>query len=385
VEVVIADARERVDEVNDNDLIVDNTERATSLLREAWVALERAAPAGEDRRVDAVRADVAVGLDRIYRTHIGATGGVYPFEALIPESVPDELVLGPDGAAYTIDTVTDVVIRVDTEFKRGRVVVSPGEGRAETMAEPWMLAVGGRDVLILDRAGGLWGWRPDGEGDGTFRQIRVVDAAWGEDVVDVETYARNATTYNLYVVDPSARQVLLHEPAADGSGFPGDAQGRLSSDADLDDVVQMAIDGDIYLLKPDGLTRYEAGRPDGGFELEDPPDGADLREGHEWGAIAMTGGPKAGRIYLWDARHNRVVEYLKSTGEYVQQFLGPNADRSFVGVTGMYVVAAEDGDPLLYWMREQSMWVTTLAAPAGAPPPPGASPSAGASSPSASP
>jgi hypothetical protein len=300
----------------------------------------------------------------------------------VPESSPTELVIGPDGAAYAIDTGAGVVMRVDVGTADGRVVVTPGEGRAETMAEPRMLAVGGADVLILDEADGLWRWRP-GEGDGTLRQVRVVDGAWGDDAIDIGTYVRNAGAglYNLYVVDPSARQVLFYEPAADGTGFPTDGQGRLSTDTDLSDVVQMAIDGDIYLLTADGLARYESGRRDGSFELETVPDDADLREGHEWAMMAMTGGQKAGRIYLWDQKHRRIVEFLKSTGEYVQQFVRPNPDRDYVDLTGMTVTAPEGETPLLYWIKDAVMLATPMApqAAGGSPSPSAASPETGAS------
>ena len=131
---------------------------------------------------------------------------------------------GPDGAAYLLDKATKSIIRVDLATRSAKVVVKAGDGAGKGIGEPWQMTLGGPDILILDRDGVLWRWRPsDAKGRGTLAKLRLGgESALGDDIRDTATYARNAESglYFYYVVDPSSKQVLRYPPAADGSGYP---------------------------------------------------------------------------------------------------------------------------------------------------------------------
>ena len=103
-------------------------------------------------------------------------------------------------------------------------MVKAGDGAGKGIGEPWQMAIGGPDILILDRDGVLWRWRPsDAKGRGTLAKLRLGgDTALGDDIRDTATYARNADSgeYFYYLIDPSSKQILRYPPAADGSGYP---------------------------------------------------------------------------------------------------------------------------------------------------------------------
>jgi hypothetical protein len=385
-ETALAAAEQRVDQVfGDADLVENDGERAMRLLREAWAELDKATAAGvSEGRTDPLRARVAEGLDVLYDVKHNPARTVYLFDQRIsPDADLVDLVQGPDGGAYAIDRDTSSVLQVNLDTRGVARIVTSGEG--EGIGEPWQLAVGGPDLLIIDRGGGLWRWRPSddpGTGSGTLGRVGVGgETAWGNDLIDTGTYLvdSDAGLYNFYVLDPSSRQVLRYLPAADGRGFPNPPTGYLASETDVSSWRQIYIDGDLYGLKKDGLVRYENGRADD-FELEPPPDLADVRPKVDYRLFAGTGPRKEGRLYIWDAENERILVYDKEDGSYLEQFVPEAPTAPFRDLRGMFVVErAADQAPLLYWMNGDRLLVSALEeAPApGASPSPTASPSEG--------
>src|SRR3990172_6006598 len=121
-----------------------------------------------------LRTRVAGGLDRIYAVRQAATSVVLDLTTeLSPDADIVDMVRGPDGAAYVVDRATASIFRVDLSSGDGSVVVTKGDGAGDGIGEPWLLALGGPDVFILDRDAALWRWRPsDAEGRGTLARPR---------------------------------------------------------------------------------------------------------------------------------------------------------------------------------------------------------------------
>ncbi|HXG39834.1 MAG TPA: hypothetical protein VNJ28_02735, partial [Candidatus Limnocylindrales bacterium] len=218
------------------DLVRDDPVKAEELLVEAYEALGEAAEAGiPARTIGPLRERVVGGLDALYRVVPVAARPVFTFEAAEPPPDLDAIVVGPDGAPYVLDRGSRTVYRVDLAEGTASAILRAGQTAAGAeAAEPRFLTVAGPDVLILDERNTLWRWRPaDRTGRGTLRRIRVTGAAeWGDDVRGIGTYCRNAPDcdlYNLYVIDPSERQILAYSPAADGSGYPARPTGRLAT------------------------------------------------------------------------------------------------------------------------------------------------------------
>jgi hypothetical protein len=225
---------------------------------------------------------------------------------------------------------------------------------------------------------GLWRWRPSDEsGRGTLARVPIGgNTPWGSDVTDAATYLRDASSglYNFYVVDPSARQILRYLPAADGSRFPGAPTGYLRVATDVSGYRQLYIDGDVYALTQTSVIHHVDGRAES-FDLERLPDDGDLRPGHDFQLFYGTGERGEGRLYIWDAKHSRIVVYDKSDGSFEGQFLTRDPAPPFAELRGMYVTEPRNQRPIVVWLLKDRLLSSRLQdAPARPAASPGASP-----------
>ena len=360
---------------------------AVDLLREAWAELETAEDTGVPAsRVRSLRGRVASGLDPLYGV---AVTEATPVAALPDGAAPQDLAHGPDGAAYVLDGEARSVTRVHPTSGQAVVIVTAGDGPGEGIGAPDILAVGGPDVLIIDDRGALWRWRPsDDRGGGTLAPVRLGgEVAWGDDVADVATYLVDSERglYNLYVADPSSRQILRYQPVADGSGFSA-PNGYLAIESDdVAEFRQLYIDGDLYALTEQGLVKYVGGNVRD-MELDELPDDGDIRPGHQYGLMAATGPRNQGDVYVWDALHRRIAVFGKGDGTYLRQYVVEDAG-GLADVRGMYLVEdAEGAPPTMFWVTADGVWRSVLDVVEPVPeetpvvtgsPVPGASPGAG--------
>ena len=349
-------------------------------LQEAWRDAKGAQTAGADAaKVDTLLGRIAGGLDVLNGTHAVATSQVY---AMTDASQALWLSRGPDGAAYLISTDRSV-LRVDPASGATAAVARAGEGSGVGLAAPYLLGLGGPDLLIIDAQGSLWRWRPsDALGNGTLGSIRVGGTTnWGRDVPDVGTFVINADRglYRLYVAHPPSGQILRYEPVADGSSFIAPTPYFLGESEPVEAFRQLYIDGDIYALTGENVLRYFNGRRVTSYALADPPDNADVRPGHDYQRFAGTGvRNEAGRLYVWDAMYSRVVVFDKSDGTYIEQFVAAEGTTPFADVRGMYVIEGDTGEPpTLIFANSAGLYRAVLDAPAEPDATPG--PSSGAS------
>ncbi|MFI5043031.1 MAG: hypothetical protein ACHQNA_14500, partial [Acidimicrobiales bacterium] len=172
-----------------------------------------------------------------------------------------------------------------------------------------------------------------------------------------------------------------YSPSADGSGYTTSTD-YLAAPTDLSGVRAMRIvDGTIFTLASDGVTRYFSGQASS-FALKVPPDQVDVRPGHDYRLVDSSGEPPSDRLWLWDASHDRIVAFSRSDGSYVGQYIVQAGDVGYVDLTGMAVVqAGANQPPVLIWVTGGSLMASPLQAVSG----PGVSPSPSAVAPSASP
>ena len=359
-------------------LVTADPAQALTTLRAAWRQLDLAQQAGVTAgTVQFYRSQVSAGLDQLYNTVQTSATTLVAMKKLDPAADLSGLVLGPDGAAYSIDRAAHTVVRFDLVRKTVSVVVREGDGGATGVGDPWLLSTGGPDVVIVDHNGGVWRWRPaDKVGHGTLGLIVMNHSVtWGNDITDVETYIHNADAglYNLYVVDPSSKQILRYAPAADGSGFPSDPTGYLATAQDVSGFEQLFIDGDIYALGTSTVTRFVNGRPDAGFTLDTPPDDQDLRPGHDYRLMTASSTRGQGTVYVYDATHSRIVAFDKATGAYSGEYVAAEGTPKFQDVRGMFLLDPGGGKtPSIVWVTKDRLMVTLLqpaATGAAAPPP----------------
>ena len=371
------------------DLITDDKEQALELLAAAYEQLDKAEDARiSARAVDPVREDVVALLDRAYGVVQVASTPLFTFKPAEGAAPFDlrTLVRGYDSAPYVIDKATNAVYRVDLKRKRATNIARNGRsvGRLK-MAAPNFLAVGGRDLLILDTKNVLWRWRASNDaGKGTTNKITVNGATgWGDDILAIGTYLRDPSRglYNLYVVDPSEQQIRHYPPANDGGGFPAKSSAWLATARVVDKMSSLYIDGDIFITENGVLDRYTSGKSDA-WEPGAPGDEL-LRPTRNEVLVTGAGGRNEGRVYTYDRTNARLIAYDKRNGNVLAQYRLAEGD-GWKDLRSMYVIAGvEEAPDTLVWLSASAVNQAVLeAVPTGD----GASPApSGSAAPSASP
>ena len=155
-------------------------------------------------------------------------------------------------------------------------------------------------------------------------------------------------------MDPSTSQVLSYRPQGAGNAFSAPTDWLATTTEKVDSFRQLYIDGDIYALTADNVVKHHGGKVQQ-FALQTPPDNGDLRPGHDYRLIAGSGDAGAGRLYVYDAKWNRVVVFDKANGSYVGQWQSVSSATPMKDVSGVALVvpqapsgaAAATADPLL--------------------------------------
>ncbi len=379
------------------DLVEDDPEQALELLTAAYTELDKAEDARVSARViDPIRAQVVAGLDRLYGVVEVEASTLFTFEPAEDKPAYDlkSLVRGPDGAPYVIDGATATVYRIDTKRKRATAVLKEGRKVGKTTAAaPRFLAVGGRDLLVLDAGNNLWRWRASNDaGKGQLNKVNVNGSTqWGDDITAMGTYLRdpNRGLANLYVVDPSEQQIRVYFAGLDGSGFPAKATGWLSTAREVGQMSALYIDGDMFVVEGGVLERFSSGDSDG-WEPKELPDTM-LREQPTATLVAGQGERRKGTVFTYDPEYARMIEYDKATGDYLRQYRLAVGDDGWEDMRGMYVLPGVEGaPPTAYWVSATAFHSALLepvsdAAPSASPGPGSSGSEAPSTAPTATP
>jgi hypothetical protein len=375
------------------NLVEGDPQKAYELLSVAWdqIAIAKAAnvPA---KTLDPLRAKTVTGLDALFHVvPVAAATILSTATAKAPLDI-GAMIVGPQGVPFILDRATNSVYRIDLQTKKAVVVYRDKLHKAGAIeGVPKLITTAARDLVVVDAKNIVWRWQPrDTSGNGTTTRITVVDApGWGDDIVAVGTFLKLVSQglYNLYVVDPSAQNILLYSPDRDGSGFHSKAQDRLAVARDVSKVTSLTIDGDIFIADGGAIVRFVGGKTDS-WAVEAPGTARFaaqgdilLRPAPFYTLIASASDKRTGLLYAWDRVNDRVVAFDKAKGTFVEQYRLVGANPAFSDVRGMYVVlGTEAGAPsTLVWATKDSVYSAVLEA---APEPttgPGASGSPGPS------
>ena len=370
------------------DLLSSDPKKAADYLKHAYAQIKVAEDNGyAPTLLSDATAKVTAGLNRFYnittiQPQVVATIGTDDLTAAV---------LGPstDGGAYVLDRTVGTVYRINLDTGARLPVVEVGHAPitgGSIIGNPRLLATGGVDVLVLDDFNSLWRWRPaDKTGHGSLVKVNIPDnASWGNGPLAIGTFVVNPQLqqYNLYIVVPSANQILKYPPALDGSSYPKEARANyLSVGQDLHKVDDMYVDGKIYLVDSGKITQYELGQAGRGWSVDAPPD-VELRPNAPVYTRLTADNPAIdqGTFYAYDGPNRRVVAFKKSDGSIVGQYIVPTTTNWFSALTGMFVVpGVGTASPTLYWTEGSNLmraYLGTGAAPKASSPPsdnPGAS------------
>ncbi len=223
-----------------------------------------------------------------------------------------------DGLQELDEQVPEVLLR--TGDLRDNLTV----GRLRGMT--WMPPGPGREwgsLLVLDESGALLEYEPSAG-------IRVLPAAARAQLQDPRAIA--GYEGRLLVLDAKLNQILVFEPGS--GGYDTAPVPYTGTDLMLSGVVDMAVDGDVYLLYADGLVVKLRGGERTAFELT----GLSTRVKNPTSVfVTPDTEDRPGSVYITDSGNSRVVQFTKD-GQFVRQFLPERGSESlFYGLTSVYV------------------------------------------------
>ncbi|MFZ9767033.1 MAG: hypothetical protein ACO3C4_00895 [Candidatus Limnocylindrus sp.] len=351
------------------NLLVNDPSRVKTLLLSAVANLNLAeSGGGSTSQIASLRTQATETLNKIFLVSETTPIDLFNFDAAGATFEITAIVQGPDGLPYVIDNITGAVYRIDPERGRATVVYQPGFDLYGTRTgRALLLSASGPDLVVFDASSNLWRWRPsDGAGKGTLVKLRVRDGElWGSDVKAIVGFAADPGTglYRLYVVDPSARQILRYQPAPDGTGYPATPTAYLISPMSLGAMTSIAIDGDVYMTIDGVLRRYSGGAADDWTPAEI---GDELLRPLLTPTLVMSAGAsRTGIVYAWDSSAHRVIAYSKATsGAMLAQFIINDPSGPLGEIVGGYILPAADGGaPTFVWAEAERVRSAVLGLP----------------------
>jgi type II secretory pathway pseudopilin PulG len=366
-----AKAQSDIDTVEGNgrDLVSTDRDLAYKYLKDAYAELGVARDNGyEPAQLSDSFARVVADLNRYFHVTTINPQTVFSFQTDDLQS----LVLGPDNAAYVLDSTTSAIYRVGLDTGASVKVVWVNEASQDgrgIVGAPKLMTAGGGDVLILDAFNSLWRWHPapgdkTGRGSGPLKVYIPDNVTWGVGPKAMGTYMvnTNLNQYNFYIVVPSQNQILRYTPNPDGDGYSTDGRtAYLKPPQDVGHVSDMYIDGNIYLVDQAKITRYNLSQAVTGWKPNLPGDEL-LRPAPKYKLItADTLDQQTGIFYAYDNLNQRVVAFKKTDGTIVGQYMAPPTTPWFTNMTGMFVVpSTTGGPPTLYWTEGGSLMSAVL-------------------------
>ncbi|MEZ4768786.1 MAG: hypothetical protein R2844_10235 [Caldilineales bacterium] len=163
---------------------------------------------------------------------------------------------------------------------------------------------------------------------------------------------------NFYLVDAGQGRILRYRPTADGYSNP--PENYLEGDAtlDLSGAIDMAIDGNIWLLYQDGTVQTFLEGRQVPFVLQPPPDSPISQP------QAIYAGSDAGTsesLFITDAGGARILEYDKE-GTYLRQYR-PVDRADLEKLRKMVDVQVDEIDGTFYILTSDALYSTDIPQP----------------------
>jgi hypothetical protein len=225
-----------------------------------------------------------------------------------------------------------------------------GEDIGSLVDATWVQGEGGRQssaLLILEEDGQLVSYDPAWRSESGAPQLSLLELGSPPPGRSVAVGSYQGRLYVLDATAEGAGQIWRYKPQ--GNAYPNRPE-RYFSDSpsrSLEQALDMAIDGHIYILYGDGSVEKFLGGEIQPFEIRDVPEG--LREVAGF-AVDPDGD---GTVYIADRGHNRIV-VLGPDGRFQAQF---RADPPLTSLEGL---AVSQADRRLYVLAAGQVHVAAL-------------------------
>jgi len=272
-----------------------------------------------------------------------------------PGSDPSRVIIAKDIDVYVLDRNLDRTYKHlldDTmhnlqELEVDPVLLRKGDQRGpivvgELVDMTWAKAVGGRrtdSLLMLESGGSLLEYDP-------LKGIQVLPMGGSDRWVQPQIL--RSYEGNLYLLDSSLNQILRYEPNYDGA-----PEGYFATPdtVDLAGAVDMAIDGQIYILYADGRILKFVGGEQVPFEI------TGLYEPLQ-NPTALFTNEETEFLYVADRGNKRIVQLTKG-GSVQQQLRAVEGNKAFDELKSLYAVEKFN---LLYFLSGDKLYVTNIPA-----------------------
>ncbi len=156
---------------------------------------------------------------------------------------------------------------------------------------------------------------------------------------------------NLYLLDPTRNQILKYVASAEGVWSSSVTYLAPGVNIDLSNAADVAIDGDVWVLRADGaLWRLAAGRL-ADFTLRD------LETPMSKPSALHTSQTMVG-LYIADAGNQRIVQFDKATGRYVRQFRPRSELRD--AFNALQALAVDEANRKIIFVNANQAYLATL-------------------------
>ncbi len=311
------------------DAAVRERERVPALagLQDAIDAANQAIDAGyNEGEVNRLLAQIQAEQDRlnqVYRLVTSATIDEFNDTGVGIARIVPQLEVRQD-VQYVIDAVDKRLIEYRAA-KRGSVVLREGEqvGQAAVTNIIGMVA---RELslLVIDSEFNVYSIVPDR----SPQLLRVSGTEQWKLPVAVDNFNNN-----MYILDPAANRIHKYQPTANGYEVDPIDYFDPSEDVDISTAIDMAIDGDVFVLLSDNtVERYR-----GGKKLRFQISGLDRPITKATRVYTDT---DAESLYVVDDGNNRIVEIDKrdgNEGRFVRQFIYRGADNFFSDIRALWI------------------------------------------------
>jgi len=329
-------------------------------LTEALGFLEQAADLRpDDEQVAAKQQEIQLALDRI--NHVIRM----PFLTLLQEFPDTEtmrsqlrrvIVQGID--IYVADTGTDRVYKYLLDetssglqaLEGDPVILRKGDQRNGTTVDElldmaWVDAGGLRGIsslMVLDQKGHVLDYDPLIG----LKPLPTADISqWQAPQAVLGYYGR------LYVLDPEANRLLRYILTNEGYDGPPADYFSEESGAPLRTAVDMAIDGNVYILHANGaISKYEQGE-----SVSFPQNNLDRPLQAPTAIYASGFMDEDGYVYVADAGNQRIVQFSKA-GDFVQQFVGPEPS----AMDALKGVVVDETQKKLFLLNDNKLYLWNL-------------------------
>ncbi|HEX9016903.1 MAG TPA: hypothetical protein VF960_13000, partial [Chloroflexota bacterium] len=338
--------------------VADSPAASRTALSQAQELIARAMQVRDDQAARTMDASVKANIDRMDAiVRVDKASTVIDFSAVIQDKGDVTQVMLDGGSAYVLDEAQDRLFKY--------ALTADGRGLQDPGTHPVLIKKG--DRIDGKQVSGLFlmTWLPAGQlrtQSGLLlvdssRSLIFSDPKIGQSRIDVADSDRWGTIRavagfagGFYLLDTKQKNIYYYPPTKNGYESQPYVIVDANSRADLSKAVDIALDGNLYVLESTGAIRRfsREGRP---LDFV-----GDVPDGKVTGARSLFASAATRSVYELDAGGERILQFSPE-GKFQRQFRAEGKDVSFKDARDLYV---DEAARRVYLLTRKSLIVFDL-------------------------